>query len=81
MTAGSKVSAASTVTTPTSTAPVARLRRIVSGTSTMPSIASTNADPLKSTARLVVEPTVAIASRRSLPSRRSSRNRETTNRE
>ena len=81
MTAGSRVSAASTVTTPTSTAPVARLRRIVSGTSTMPSIASTNAEPLKRTARQAVDPTVPIASSFSWPRRRSSLNRETTNSE
>ena len=58
-TAGSRVSAATTVTMPTSTAPVARLRRIVSGTSTMPTIASTNAEPLNRTARQAVDPTVA----------------------
>ena len=38
------VSAASTETMPTRIAPAARLRRIVSGTSTIPTIASTNAD-------------------------------------
>ena len=81
MTAGRRVSAASTVTTPTSIAPVARLRRIVSGTSTIPSIASTNAVPLNSTARQAVDPTVAIASSFSLPKRRSSLKRETTNSE
>ena len=72
------MSAATTVTMPTRIAPVARLRRIVSGTSTIPTIARTNAEPLKSTARLAVDPTVAIASSFSCPWRRSSRKRETT---
>ena len=72
-TAGSSVSAASTVTIPTRIAPAARLRRIVSGTSTIPTIARTKAEPLNSTARLAVEPTVAMARSFSLPRRRSSR--------
>ena len=45
----------------------------MSGTSTIPTIASTNAEPLNSTARLAVAPTVAIASSFSRPWRRSSR--------
>ena len=52
--AGRSDIAASTETMPTRIAPVARLRRIVSGTSTIPNIASTNARPLKTTARLAV---------------------------
>ena len=48
---------------------VPRLRRIVSGTITIPSSASTNAIPLKSTARLAVAPAAAIASILSRPAR------------
>ena len=61
-TAGSSVSAAITETMPTRIAPSARLRRTVSGTSSIPHIASTKAMPLKSTARLAVAPEATIAS-------------------
>ena len=54
-------------------APAARLRMIVLGTSSRPTMASVNAMPLNSTARLAVAPTTAIASSRSRPCRRSSR--------
>ena len=54
--AGSSVSAAATETMPTMIAPAARLRMIVVGTSSMPSSATTNVLPLKSTARLAVAP-------------------------
>ena len=60
-TAGSSVGAAITETIPTRIAPAARLRKIVLGTSSSPSIASTNATPLKNTARPAVAPAVAIA--------------------
>ena len=63
---------------PTSTAPAARLRRIVSGTSSIPVSAITNAVPLKKTARLAVRPVAAIASIFSTPRVRSSRKRLTT---
>ena len=75
------MSAPTTVTTPTRMAPVARLRMIVLGTISRPSMASTKALPLKSTARLAVPPAREIASRRAAPRARSSRTRETTNRE
>ena len=78
--AGRRVSAPTTLTTPTRMAPVARLRMIVLGTISRPSMASTKALPLKSTARLAV-PAREIASRRAAPRARSSRTRETTNRE
>ena len=77
-TAGSSVRAAATETMPTRIAPVARLRMTVLSTSSRPTIASTKALPLKSTARLAVEPATRIASSRSRPAARSSRNRETT---
>ena len=53
----------------------------MSGTITIPSSASTNAIPLKSTARLDVAPVVAIASSFSRPRARSSRKRDRTNSE
>jgi len=71
--AGRSVSAASTETIPTRIAPAARLRRIVSGTSTIPIIARTNAVPLKSTARHAVLPATPIASSFARPPLRSSR--------
>ena len=75
-TAGSSVSAATTETMPTRIAPSARLRSTVSGTSSIPNIASTKAIPLKSTARLAVAPDATIASTFSSPRPRSSRKRE-----
>ena len=54
---------------PTRIAPVARLRKIVLGTSSSPNIARTKASPLKSTARLAVAPATAIASSFSRPRR------------
>ena len=51
---------------------------IVLCTSSSPVIASTNALPLKSTARFAVAPAAAIASVFSRPAARSSRKRETT---
>ena len=74
--AGSSVSAAITETIPTRIAPAARERKIVLGTSRSPSIASTKAIPLNSTARLAVAPAVAIESSFSRPWSRSSRKRE-----
>ncbi len=79
-TAGSSVSAAATEVMPTRIAPAARLRKIVLGMSSRPSIAITKAKPLKSTARLAVAPVAAIASSFSRPPERSSRKRDTTNR-
>ena len=61
--AGWKVSATRTDTTPTITAPRPRLRSVVSGTSSIAIIASANAVPLKTTARVAVLATVRIASR------------------
>ena len=51
---------------------------IVLWTSRSPSIASTNALPEKSTARLAVAPAAAIASSVERPCARSSRTRDTT---
>ena len=79
-TAGSSVVAAATAVIPTSTAPAARLRRIVSGTSSIPVSAITNAVPLKKTARLALRPVAAIASILSAPRARSSRKRLTMKR-
>ena len=61
-TAGSRVVAAATAVSPTRIAPAARLRRIVSGTSSIPVMAITNAVPLKRTARLAVRPVATTAS-------------------
>ena len=71
--AGSSVSAAASEVTPTRIAPAARLRMTVFGTISIPSIAITNAVPLKSTARLAVAPVATIASDGSRPAPRSSR--------
>ena len=76
--AGSRVSAAATDTTPTITAPAARLRRTLVGTRNRPSSAITNVVPLKSTARLAVAPVIAMAAFFSSPLARSSRKREIT---
>jgi hypothetical protein len=65
--AGRSVDAAATAIKPTRIAPAARLRRIVSGTSSIPVNAITNAVPLKRTARLAVRPVAAIASTFSTP--------------
>ena len=51
----------------------------MSGTSSIPHIASTKAIPLKSTARLAVAPDATIASTFSSPRARSSRKRERMN--
>jgi hypothetical protein len=59
--AGIRVSAAATDTTPTITAPAARLRRTLVGTRNSPSSAMTKVVPLKSTARLAVAPVRAMA--------------------
>ncbi len=72
-TAGSSVNAATTETMPTRIAPSARLRRIVSGTRSIPHIASTKAMPLNRTARLAVAPEATMASIFSCPRTRSSR--------
>ena len=77
-TAGSSVVAASTEVMPTRIAPAARLRKIVFGMISSPSIAMTKAKPLNSTARFAVAPVAPIASSFSRPAVRSSRNRETT---
>ena len=66
-TAGSRVSAAATDTTPTITAPAARLRRTLVGTRNSPSRAMTKVVPLKSTARLAVAPVMAMAASLSSP--------------
>jgi len=71
--AGSRVSAAASEVTPTRIAPVARLRMIVFGTISIPSIAITKALPLNSTARLAVAPAISIAPGGSRPLTRSSR--------
>jgi len=81
ITAGTSVSAATTETIPTRIAPAARLRMMLSGTSSIPTSAITNAVPLKRTARLAVPPAAAIASIFSRPRARSSRKRESTNSE
>ena len=77
--AGSSVRAATTETIPTRIAPAARLRMMLLWTSRRPTIASTKALPLKSTARLAVAPVASIAATFSRPRPRSSRKRETTN--
>ena len=61
--AGRRVRAAATETSPTITAPAARLRRTFVGTKNMPKRAITNVVPLNSTARLAV---AAVRSDRSL---------------
>ena len=71
--AGSSVMAAAIVTRPTMIAPSARLRRIVSGTSSSPSRATTNELPVNRTALLLVPPVATIASILSRPACRSSR--------
>ena len=71
--AGSNVRAAAREVTPTRMAPAARLRMIVFGTISIPSIAITKAVPLKSTARLAVAPAASIAWDGSRPPPRSSR--------
>ena len=65
--AGRSVSAATTETSPAAIAPAARLLMTVLGTSRSPTIASVNAKPLNSTARLAVPPVAAIASSFSRP--------------
>ena len=72
-TAGSSVSAASTVMVTTRMAPMARLTKMSVGTMSMPSRASTTVMPLKNTARLAVAPVTAMASILSRPRARSSR--------
>ena len=71
--AGSRVMAAAIVTMPTMIAPSARLRRIVSGTRSRPSRATTNELPENRTALLLVPPVAMIASILSRPACRSSR--------
>ena len=71
--AGSRVSALATVTMPTSTAPKARLRSTMSGTSSMPSSATTKDEPENSTALLAVPPETVIASSLASPANRPSR--------
>ena len=71
--AGRSVSAATTETIPTRIAPVARLRMIELGTSSIPNMATTNTLPLKSTARLAVAPEASIAASSPPPLPRSSR--------
>ena len=68
------------VTTPTMIAPSARLRRMVSGTRSSPSRATTNELPENRTALLLVPPVATIASTLSRPACRSSRYRESTKR-
>ena len=60
---------------------MARLAKMLVGTMTRPSSASTTVRPLNSTARLAVPPVTAIASILSRPRARSSRNREMMNSE
>ena len=71
--AGSSVVAAATETIPTRIAPTARLRMIELGTRSIPNMATTNAVPLKTTARFAVPPDAVIASVFSSPFARSSR--------
>jgi hypothetical protein len=71
--AGSKVIDASTAARTTEMAPMARLRKIVVGMSSMPTSASTTVSPLKKTALFAVAPDAAIASILSRPWARSSR--------
>ena len=78
-TAGSSVRAAATADSTTRIAPVAREMKIVVGTISMPTSATTTVMPLNSTARLAVEPARSMAASFSRPSRRSSRYRETMN--
>ena len=79
--AGWNVSATTIETSPTMTAPRPRLRKVVSGTSSIAIIASANAVPLNTTARVAVLATVRIASRVPAPRWRSSRRRATMNSE
>ena len=79
--AGSRVRAAATETTPTIIAPAAMLRRRFVGTKNMPKRAITNVAPLNSTARLAVAAVRWMAASLSSPAARSSRKRETMNKE
>ena len=71
--AGSTVNAAATATSTARMAPVARLTKILVGTISIPTSASTTVMPLNSTARLAVVPATEMASSFSYPPRRSSR--------
>ncbi len=62
-------------------APIARLAKMLVGTISRPSSASTTVSPLNSTARLAVPPVTAMASSLSRPRARSSRKREMMNSE
>ena len=73
MTAGSRMSAVSSVVKTTSMTPMPMLIVMSSGTMTMPSMASTTVMPLKKMARLAVAPVAAMASSFSRPRARSSR--------
>ena len=75
------MSEAATAVITTRIAPLARLRKIVVGMSSMPTRASTTVMPLNSTARLAVAPASSMASSRSCPARRSSRYLDTMNSE
>ena len=78
--AGSRVSVAITATMTTDIAPMPRLTKTLCGTTSSPIRANTTVTPLKKTARVAVEPAMAIASILSWPRCRSSRKRETMNR-
>ena len=73
MTAGSSVIDAPMASSTTMIAPRPRLRKIVLGTNSIPSSASTTVRPLKNTARLAVAPVRPMASSLSKPRTRSSR--------
>ena len=80
-TAGSRVSAANTAEATTRIAPAARLTKMLVGTMSMPSSASTTVMPLKKTARPAVPPATATASGTERPCASSSRKRDTMNSE
>jgi hypothetical protein len=79
--AGSSVIEPAIAAIVTRMAPPARLRKIDTGTISIPSSASTTVRPLKNTARLAVAPERRIASSFSNPFFRSSRYRDTMNSE
>ena len=79
--AGSRVSAASTAANTAAMAPMPRLAKIDIGTMSMPTMASTTVMPLKNTALEAVAAAAPMASSLSRPPARSSRYRETMNRE
>ena len=75
--AGSRVRAANTVMSTTTIGPSPMERKMLTGTSSMPTSATT-VIPLKNTVRPAVSPVASMAATLSLPLDSSSRNRETT---